>query len=166
MAGTVRWKETSTRSFVSIKPAVNISGLAGGISMNLAAWISILTMCILSISVCMMHVSIIFVPHAILSVDIYATLRLGHPWKLTGCHFTKVYELMIKISYHCVCFHFVYYHTIRSQFCTCHDSLALVACAKFWLDWIINFCTWTKCILLDLGQLMVSDTILTWTFSS
>ena len=27
---------------------------------------------------------------------------------------------------------------IRSQFCTCHDSLAVVTCAKLWPDWIIR----------------------------
>ena len=29
--------------------------------------------------------------------------------------------------------------TIRSQFCTCHSSLAVVLCAKLWPDWIIIF---------------------------
>ena len=31
---------------------------------------------------------------------------------------------------------------IRSQFCTCHDNRAVVACAKLWPDWVI----WIKFI--------------------
>ena len=27
---------------------------------------------------------------------------------------------------------------IRSQFCTCHDSWAVMACAKLWPDWIMK----------------------------
>ena len=28
---------------------------------------------------------------------------------------------------------------IKPQFCTCHDSPAVLACAKLWLDWMYNF---------------------------
>ena len=39
---------------------------------------------------------------------------------------------------------------IRSShnFCTCHDSLAVVACAKFWPDWIIRIKTPLRIILI------------------
>ena len=47
-------------------------------------------------------------------------------------------------------------HPIRPQFCTCHNSWAVVACAKLWPDWILEikmrafFCNisimnWTLC---------------------
>ena len=35
---------------------------------------------------------------------------------------------------------------IRSQICTCHDSRAVVTCAKLWPDWIIIFYVRTLCI--------------------
>ena len=34
---------------------------------------------------------------------------------------------------------FYYNDPIRSQFCTCHDSWAVVACAKLWPYWILMF---------------------------
>ena len=30
------------------------------------------------------------------------------------------------------------HNQIRSQFCTCHDSSAVMTCAKLWPDWIIK----------------------------
>ena len=35
-------------------------------------------------------------------------------------------------------FYAKYNDPIKSQFCTCHDSSAVVACATLWLDWIIR----------------------------
>ena len=40
---------------------------------------------------------------------------------------------------------------IRSQFCTYHDSSAVMACAKLWLDWIIMFHARTTCIFARFG---------------
>ena len=51
------------------------------------------------------------------------------------------------------------YCPIELQFCTCHDSYAVMACAKFWLNWIIDlrrvkldfieFRSWSHLCLLD-----------------
>ena len=36
------------------------------------------------------------------------------------------------------CFYLKNNHLIRSQFCTCHDSSAVMTCANVWPDWIIR----------------------------
>ena len=36
------------------------------------------------------------------------------------------------------CHHVNNNNPLRSQFCTCHDSSAVVACAKLWADWIMK----------------------------
>ena len=36
------------------------------------------------------------------------------------------------------CFDVRYYDQISSQFCTCHDSWAVVACTKLGADWVIG----------------------------
>ena len=38
-----------------------------------------------------------------------------------------------------ICSNFDFHNPIRSQFCTCHDSGAVVACAKLWPDQMIAF---------------------------
>ena len=48
-------------------------------------------------------------------------------------------KLIIEISQQFVCSKFDSNHPIRSQFCTCHDSFAVMACAKLWTDWMIIF---------------------------
>ena len=40
---------------------------------------------------------------------------------------------------------------IKSQFCTCHDSWAVVTCAKLWLVWIIICHLKAMCILVRFG---------------
>ena len=40
---------------------------------------------------------------------------------------------------------------IRSQFCTCHDSSAVMACAKLWPDWDIIFHKTVTCIIKRFG---------------
>ena len=47
-----------------------------------------------------------------------------------------LYELMIEILWFFY-YNFSYKDKIRSQFCTCHDIWAAMACAKLWHDWII-----------------------------
>ena len=41
---------------------------------------------------------------------------------------------------------------IRSQICTCHDSSAVVTCAKLWPDWMINLTVWTTWFFTRFGQ--------------
>ena len=52
---------------------------------------------------------------------------------------------------------------IMSQFCTCHDSSAVVACAKLWHDWIIIFHTGTP---LNFKRLDYGLTNLVWNGSA
>ena len=53
-----------------------------------------------------------------------------------GAHLTTLIEHFWKFL---ILYNFVINHTIGSPFCTCHDSSAVVACAKFWPDLIITF---------------------------
>ena len=46
--------------------------------------------------------------------------------KYPSCSFLKTFDL------------------IRSQFCTCHDSLAVMACTNLWSDWMIKIIITTK----------------------
>ena len=51
----------------------------------------------------------------------------------------RIYKLLIQILQKiCVVFLWKIVMNIRSQFCTCHDSCAVVACAKFWPHLIIK----------------------------
>ena len=65
-----------------------------------------------------------------------------------GCHFTKGwYELKIKMLWKLFLFRYFYFdNSIRSQFCICHDSWAVVAYAKLRLDWIVIFYKRGGCI--------------------
>ena len=45
----------------------------------------------------------------------------------------------------------VSYNLIMSQFCTCHDSWAVMTCAEFWHDWIIIFNVRATCIFTRFG---------------
>ena len=68
-----------------------------------------------------------------------------HKWFMSS--WMKSYENVF-------CFNLDLSHTIRSQMCTCHDSLAVMACAKLWSDWpdlIINFHTRKKTIRIRSG---------------
>ena len=44
--------------------------------------------------------------------------------------------LMIQISKYCICSYVKYNVQIRLQFCTCHNSLAVVTCANLWPELI------------------------------
>ena len=50
-----------------------------------------------------------------------------------------VHELIIEVLWKLVCPNNPFNHPIRSQICTCYDSLAVVTCAKLWSDLIIIF---------------------------
>ena len=50
-----------------------------------------------------------------------------------------VYELITQISWKTFCFNFAFTNMIRSWYCTCHDSSAVVPCAKLWLDFMSIF---------------------------
>ena len=47
-------------------------------------------------------------------------------------------ELIIQILKTYILFYLNNNDPMRSQFCTCHDSWAVVTCAMLWSDWIIN----------------------------
>ena len=65
--------------------------------------------------------------------------RQHEPWGPTISQW--VYELIIQISWKFLFLFFYSNDPIKSHFCTCHDSWAVMACAKLWLDWIfICFC--------------------------
>ena len=49
-----------------------------------------------------------------------------------------VYHLIIENLWKFYCY-LDFNHPIRPQFCTCHDSWAVMTCAKLWLDLIIIF---------------------------
>ena len=62
-------------------------------------------------------------------------------WKQNPeAHFTKILWAhnwnLVTIDF---CSNLDSYVAMRSQFCTCHDSSAVVACAKLWLHWATNF---------------------------
>ena len=58
-------------------------------------------------------------------------------WQISWNHFTMIYELIIQIFYKTVCSYMKKNNDlIRSQFCTWHDSKAVVTCAKLWHEWI------------------------------
>ena len=54
-------------------------------------------------------------------------------------HFTKTYELIIETCEFYFWSNFCFVGVIRSQTCTCHDSWAVVTCAKLWPDLAIIF---------------------------
>ena len=61
-------------------------------------------------------------------------------WQKPGTFSQTIYELITEIS--CkkfFCFNHDSHNPVRSQICTCHDSWAVVACAKLWPDLIIIF---------------------------
>ena len=73
------------------------------------------------------------------------SLPPGRPWGTS--HKTLNWKLWKK----CVWFNFDTHDPISSQFCTSHDSLAVVACAKLWLDWIIILYDRATCIFARFG---------------
>ena len=65
-------------------------------------------------------------------------------WKLfmkstPGTRYTLVYELIIEILWKSLFLLIVSDDLIRLQICTCHDSWAVMTCAKLWPDQIILF---------------------------
>ena len=59
---------------------------------------------------------------------------------MPGTYLTNGHELLkIKISPKYLLLSVNNIDQTRSQFCTCHDSWAVVACAKLWSDWIIRY---------------------------
>ena len=55
-----------------------------------------------------------------------------------GTQFTMgIYELIIEILWKFSRFNYNFNDQIRLQFCTCHDSIAVLACAKLWPDLMI-----------------------------
>ena len=67
----------------------------------------------------------------------------------SGTHFTKIYEFITQ-NYFCSVFHFN--EAIRPQICTCHDSSAVMACAKLWPDLTIIFHTRARNIFKQFGS--------------
>ena len=63
---------------------------------------------------------------------------LGGLWGL-GFISQRVYVLIIQIFQSSCCFVMKSFISMRSQFCRCHDSWAVMACAKLWPDLIISF---------------------------
>ena len=45
-----------------------------------------------------------------------------------------LYEILVEICKYMCCPFVKPMESIKSQFCTCHDSSAVVACAKLWVD--------------------------------
>ena len=66
-----------------------------------------------------------------------------------GAILPRVYELVTQIFYYICCIQMANDKHILSQFCTCHDSLAVVACAKLWHDSIIGIQIMIELILQD-----------------
>ena len=52
-------------------------------------------------------------------------------------------------------------YPIKSQFCTTHDSWAVVICANLWLDWIIRIITTVKTIFISF-QLWTNRSSVKW----
>ena len=63
----------------------------------------------------------------------------------------RVHELIIEILWKISLFWLWFICYIRSKICTCHDSSAVMTCAKLWPD-IINYVhDWVTCILTRVG---------------
>ena len=77
-------------------------------------------------------------PHTTMTTN---TAWYAHTLRDTGTYFTKGFMSSWPKSYETsFCFNMFNFHSnkpIRSQICTCHDSSAVMACAKLWPD-IIN----------------------------
>ena len=54
-----------------------------------------------------------------------------------GTFSQRNYELITESAENSFCSNSYFNDSIRSQFCTCHDSSAVMACAKLWPDWTI-----------------------------
>ena len=63
-------------------------------------------------------------------LNIQATGNMGWPISETFYMFT------IKILQNTFWSHVINNYLVRAQFCTCHDSLAAMTCAKLWHDWV------------------------------
>ena len=60
---------------------------------------------------------------------------LEWPWN----SFHKEFMSLLSNSCKYICYSYMKsIDLIRSQFCTCHDSWAVMTCAKLWHDWIIR----------------------------
>ena len=68
-------------------------------------------------------------------VSPFILVRLIRTFCAPGPISQMIYEQIIEIF----CSNFQCEHSIRSQFCTCHDSWAAVVCAKMWPDVIHQF---------------------------
>ena len=60
----------------------------------------------------------------------------------------RVYELIIH-AWKNKCLNVNTNYLIISQFCTCHDSLAVMTCAKLWHDWMIQIKIITNIIIFE-----------------
>ena len=87
------------------------------------------------------HVSTFISPHFLEIISVCGAMETD------GAHYTtsqgsisqRVYKLIINIlEKKLCCFYMENNGQIRPQFCTCHDSSAVMACAKLWSDWIIH----------------------------
>ena len=63
----------------------------------------------------------------------------------------KFMKYWLKSCQNYFCCNFVCNDTSMSKFCICHDSSAVVACAKFWLDYFIIFHTRAAHIFIRFG---------------
>ena len=84
-------------------------------------------------------------------------------WQHSGNHFTKN-----LLTHNCGKSFSLYFHydgQIKTQLYTCHDSSAVMTCAKLCLDWIIIYKIRATCIFTSLG-LWPHDSLVkqvTWT---
>ena len=82
------------------------------------------------------------VPYAMVSYPVSTT-------RIQGTHFTDV---VWALNWNPVKNNFAFI-LIKAQICTCHDSLAVVTCAKLCLDLIIIFQVRTVCILFKIWMM-------------
>ena len=77
-------------------------------------------------------------PQANLSSDPYQKCQGWDYSRTPPTHFTNSHDLIIQILQKKIISHMKNNNNIRSQFCTCHDSSAVVTCANLWPGWIIE----------------------------
>ena len=67
---------------------------------------------------------------------------------VSGAQFRKgLWAHVSNLSKNTCCFHLQIENQFRSQWCTCHNSSAVVTCANLWPDWLIRIIIPAKKIL-------------------
>ena len=64
---------------------------------------------------------------------------VDHPMCTWVLFYRSFMNSWLKFCWNLFCSNFDFNYLNRSEFCTCHDSWAVMACAKFWPDWNIIF---------------------------